>query len=375
MYKVMAKQRHYRGPVYLATGSHHTCVTDGPNGTYCWGDNEHGQIGDGTTVTRDKPTAVVGLNVETIATGAGDKSTCAVTAEGALKCWGANNYGQLGDGSLDDSLEPAQVHGSESGVTAVSVGSGFACAIRHGGVVCWGMILGRQTVVPGEAFSRTPIPVVSLESNVDAISAGALHACAIVSGSAKCWGDNSFGQIGDGTTTSREQPTPVTGLESGVSAISAGGGHTCAIVSSSGTDTRSAPKVMCWGKNTKGQIGDGTTSEHLIPVLVYGLASDVSAIASGSSHTCALMRVNSASSRVACWGSNKMGQIGDGSYLDKYTPTLVEGLHLPYTAISSGAFHMCVASSKGSVACWGNNRSGQLGYGYRDERAFPADVD
>lgn len=140
------------------------------------------------------------------------------------------------------------------------------------------------------------------QSNAMAITTGGRHTCALTtSDGVKCWGDNSSGQLGDGTTTQRLTPVKVSGLTSSISAIAAGAWHTCALTTSGG--------AKCWGGNGEGQVGDGTTTDRSMPVDVSGLTSGVRAIASGLSHTCAV----TASGGVKCWGWNRYSQLGDGT--------------------------------------------------------------
>ena len=135
-----------------------------------------------------------------------------------------------------------------------------------------------------------------------AIAVGDRHTCAVTSvGSVKCWGTNWIGQLGDGTDTPRHTPVEVSGLSSGVIAVVAGATHNCALTSAGG--------VKCWGSNAYGQLGDGTDTPRLTPVEVSGLTSEVTAIAAGDDHTCAL----TSAGRVKCWGRNDYGQLGDGT--------------------------------------------------------------
>ena len=141
----------------------------------------------------------------------------------------------------------------------------------------------------------------SANATANAIATGYAHTCALTSaGAVKCWGRNSSGQLGDGTTTERHAPVAVAGLASGVRAIAAGEAHGCALTS--------AGAVKCWGYNGYGQLGDGTTTDRHAPVAVHGLASGVAAIAAGGyGHTCALTSAGAAK----CWGRNSSGQLGD----------------------------------------------------------------
>ena len=256
--------------------------------------------------------------VQTIASAAiaaGDNHTCALTTTGGVKCWGDNNLGQLGDGTTTKRVTPVDVSGLTSGVSAIATGGSHTCALT-------------------------------------------------TTGSVKCWGRNFYGQLGDGTTTDRFTPVDVSGLTSGVSAIAAGGSHTCALTTTGG--------VKCWGRNSFGQLGDGTApTNSSTPVDASGLTSGVSAIAAGNSHTCALTTTGG----VKCWGNNSSGQLGDGTTTARSTPVDVSGLTSGVSAIAAGGFHTCALTTTGGVKCWGNNFFGQLGNGLGvTERTTPVDV-
>ena len=171
-------------------------------------------------------------------------------------------------------------------------------------------------------------PVATPLQNITAIAAGGSHTCALTAaGGVKCWGDNSNGQLGDGTTDHRLIPVDVVGLGSGVSAIAAGGDYTCAVTGAGG--------VKCWGDNFYGQLGDGTTFDRWTPVDVAGLSSGVSAIAAGGRHSCAL----SGAGQVKCWGNNIVGQLGDGTTTNRSAPADVVGLDSGSNAIAAGGSH------------------------------------
>jgi alpha-tubulin suppressor-like RCC1 family protein len=172
-------------------------------------------------------------------------------------------------------------------------------------------------------------------------------------GQVKCWGANSDGQLGDGTTTSRSTPLPVAGLGT-VRDLGAANGHVCAL----NTDS----EVWCWGDNWGGQLGNGTTTSSSSPVRVSGAPSAVVALALGSGHTCALTEPG----RVWCWGYNGQGQLGIGTQVDSSVPVEVTALPLAVKSIASNArvgWHTCAVKHNSEVACWGSNWSGQIGDG------------
>ncbi|MBI3960814.1 MAG: RCC1 repeat-containing protein, partial [Chloroflexi bacterium] len=213
-----------------------------------------------------------------------------------------------------------------------------------------------------QGLPQTAVPL----SDIVQVAAGGQHTCALTTGGGvKCWGYNSSGQLGDGSTTDRSYPVDVVGLGSGVAAIATGGSHTCALTIGGG--------VKCWGDNYSGQLGDGTSgylTSKSSPVDVVGLSAGVAGIAAGGRGTCALITGGG----VKCWGENGYGQLGDGSTTNRSAPVDVTGLGSGATVVAVGGTHTCAITTTGEVKCWGWNFGGQLGDGSTQDRSSPADV-
>jgi alpha-tubulin suppressor-like RCC1 family protein len=347
----------------VSAGDQHTCALTAAGGVTCWGSNEEGQLGDGTHEGRSTPVDVSGLTSGVRAVSAGDDHTCALTTAGAVKCWGDNRLGQLGDGSFGDRLTPADVSDLASGVQAVSAGGQHTCALTTGGgVKCWGYNGDGQLGDGTTNMRPTPGDVSGLTSGVQSISAKTAHTCAVTTNSGvKCWGHNGSGRLGDGTTTGRPTPVDVSGMPGGVQTISAGYHHTCAVTASG--------EAKCWGENEFGKLGDGTTASRLAPVDVNGLTSGVQSIAAGYDFTCALT-----TGGVKCWGNKYYGQLGDGTNGNYLTPVDAGSLSSTIQAIAVGDMHTCALTTSGGVKCWGYNSQGQLGDGTLYDSMTPVDV-
>ena len=351
----------------VIAGAWHTCALTTMGGVKCWGRNHHGQLGDGSLRSRLLPVDVVGLAAGVTQLSAGGWHTCVVTAQGAVKCWGANDHGQLGDGTMIDRLLPTPVVGLATGVRAISAGGAHTCALLDTGAVrCWGDNTYGQLGDGTTSARLLPSPVVGFEAGVLAISAGGSHTCAVtIIGGVQCWGDNRYGAVGDGTFSERLTPVPVVGLAAGVTAVSAGGAgglHTCAV-----TTTGDA---LCWGWNASGQLGVGNLWTAATPRLVSGLHTGLAAVSTGYRHTCATTTAGAAQ----CWGENVFGQLGDNTRTIRLTPVPVVDLAVGVRGSSAGGYHSCALLGTGAVYCWGDNEYGQLGDGTTTTRLTPVAV-
>jgi alpha-tubulin suppressor-like RCC1 family protein len=349
--------------VSVVTGAVHSCALLADSTVRCWGDNEYGQLGDGTTINRSTPVPVLGLTGVT-ALAAGLYHTCALMVDTTVRCWGFNWLGELGSGTIDDSLVPVQVVGL-SGVVAITARWEHTCALLGDGTArCWGYNqygqLGDGT--DGATGSYRVSPVVVSLTGIKKLVAGGFHTCALRDdGTVWCWGWDIYGELGLGTGVSEAStPQQVPGL-SGVTDIDLGNFHTCALMA----DT----SVRCWGSNPAGQVGDGTQVTRYSPVAVSGL-SGVSALAAAGSSTCARMVDGTAS----CWGWNPFGQMGNGtSGVDAFTPVAVANLNTIATLVG-GANHMCALLADSTLRCWGSNSNGQLGDGTAADRSSAVSV-
>ncbi|MEW6683698.1 MAG: kelch repeat-containing protein [Nitrospirota bacterium] len=331
--------------VQISTGQAHSCALISNGTIKCWGSNSSGQVGGPSLST------VTGITTAT-SVEAGASHTCALLANRTVQCWGSNSSGQLGDGTTGGSTTtPVTVSGISNAV-AISSGGSHTCAVLSTGAVqCWG--LGTSGQLGNNAFnnSATSVTVSGITTAV-AVSAGGAHSCAVLStGAVQCWGSNGSGQLGSPTASSGASPVPLTvsGISTAV-AVSADNAHTCATLSSGA--------VQCWGSNSSGQLGNGTTGgSSTSPVTVSGISTAV-AVSAGNAHTCASL----SSGAVSCWGDNDSGKLGNGdeTLTDRASPVGVSGIFTA-TAVAAGGSHSCAVRSDGRVQCWGSGGFGQLG--------------
>ena len=259
------------GAISISSGYANSCALMSYGGVKCWGDNWTGQLGSGTWDNTSPAVNVKGLTSGVTAITSGIMHSCALLSSGSVKCWGANNYGQLGDGTTSNRNEPAQVSGLTSGVVSISGGYEHTCAVlTNGEAKCWGRN-GYGELGDGTTTHKNVPTSVKVDgqpiSGIASISGGLRHTCAITTGgAAKCWGYNALASLGNGTLTDSLTPVNVVGLDSGVLSIDAGKGFaTCATVTGS--------SVKCWGHSWAGNVGDGFTTDRSSPVNVVGLMS------------------------------------------------------------------------------------------------------
>lgn len=363
----------------ISTGRLYACGIKDDNTAWCWGYNNYGQLGDGSSTNRTSPRAVTGgHNFKYIA--AGEFATCAIKTDDTIMCWGRGTYGNLGNASTSNRNYPVAINTAQT-FSDVVVGEHHACAISATDSTrwCWGYNGNRQLGDGTTTQKTSPIQIGS--ETWSSVSAGYQHSCGITSdGVGMCWGENNNGRIGDSTTTDRSTPTSVSGGHTfGVTTEECSGGvtagcvnipgatsfqmgtyHTCAIDDSG--------VMHCWGRNNRGQLGDGTRTNRNVPTEVDG-GHTWKTVATGYELSCAIKSDNT----LWCFGRNQNGQLGDNSTTNRTSPTQVSGGGI-WTDVEMGYYNACATQASGTKYCWGNNGYGQVGDGTTTQRTVPTQL-
>jgi hypothetical protein len=301
--------------------------------------------GTSTTLTVENAPEITQLSLSNV-------SSCGLTSTGAMKCWGSNNYGQIGTLASNQQKTPIDVPGFTNNISAIAVGDSRMCALTTTGEV--------KCIGNGVADSNNS----GISTGAISISSGYANSCALMStGGVKCWGDNWTGQLGSGTWVNTSPAVDVKGLTSGVTAITSGIQFSCALLSGG--------SVKCWGANNYGQLGDGTTTNRNVPTPVVSLGTTIRSISGGLNHTCAITTGGAAK----CWGYNALGSLGNGTFTDSLIPVNVVGLDSGVLSIeASKSFATCARVTGTSVKCWGHSWAGNVGDGFTTDRSSPVNV-
>jgi alpha-tubulin suppressor-like RCC1 family protein len=295
----------------VRAGLQYTCGLTTDSRIYCWGANNRGQLGNGSSSQSSSvPVPVAGDRRYSLLR-TGQSHACANTKSGVTLCWGANYNGQLGDGTTTDRRSPRRVIGGLAFVR-LSAGGAHTCGVTSSNeAYCWGLNNGGQL---GDATSNerhSPNPVKGGLAFA-LVSAGLGHSCGVTTDhKAYCWGRGATGQLGYGGTDRRGQPIAVAGGLA-FSGVSTGNAHTCGVTT--------AKLAYCWGLNSSGQVGDGTNlNQRLTPVAVAGGLHFDAVLASFNHYTCGI----ATNDRGYCWGENTFGYLGDGTTENRSTPTAI----------------------------------------------------
>ncbi|AUN98452.1 hypothetical protein C0V70_10115 [Bacteriovorax stolpii] len=365
----------YRAPITLTAvskvnaGPGHTCARLNNGDVRCWGRGSNGQLGDGNGA-EVSPSPGSNINLGSSATqvvvsnsGTYVASTCAILSNGSLKCWGANDSGQLGYGDQLQRFTPGGVIDLGGSVSQVSLGASHACALLvSGSVRCWGNNFYGQLGYGDTSTIFSPGGILNFGESVTQISAGGYHTCALLaSGSVRCWGYNNVGQLGYGDTDNRSLPGGNVALGGVATQIVTSNSHTCALLNTGA--------VRCWGDNGSGELGYGDNVIRLSPGGNINLGGVATQISIAYSSSCALLNTGS----MRCWGNNNWGQLGYGDATSRPSPGGDVPLGVSATQISVGAGYACAVTNTGTIRCWGNNYHGQLGNGTRQDQYFPWD--
>lgn len=353
----------------VAAGLIHSCGIVEGGALYCWGNNQWGQLGDGSLSSREAPVPVLGsLLLAAVSPGGGH--TCGLTPQGKVYCWGFNLNGQLGDGTTANKTTPISIDAART-YFKLGAGASYTCGIAaDSAAYCWGWNQFSQ-LGDGTASDRYRPTAVAGGHKFASISASSFHTCAVTSaGKAYCWGSNSFGQLGTGDTTASATPVEVqTGIV--FAEVDVGFHHTCS--------RAVGGAEYCWGRNQWGQLGATDSllgNSQFLPTPVDGGMAWTS-LAAGANFSCGIEAQTEAG---YCWGYNGWGQLGaevPGQCLDQNgrvtecsaTPYPVSG-NVQFATISAATHHACGLSTQGVAYCWGLNEDGQLGNGQAGDNAF-----
>jgi alpha-tubulin suppressor-like RCC1 family protein len=336
-------------PVSIGTGLWHTCVLYSDQTVRCAGLNNQGELGNGNTTRQFEPALANTTNAVAIRNG--NEHTCSLVGDGRMQCFGTNFTGQIGTGVMGNFYSTPQF--VQNITTAVkSIAGGYhTCAILPDSTVqCWGRNQDGQ-LGNGDATTDTSLPgaVQNLGAVADLVT-GSYHNCALMPDhTAMCWGRNGRGQVGDGTYNSPiTLPHQVVGLSNAVM-LNLGGFHSCALMQDA--------TVKCWGQGDQMQLGVPGLAASNTPVTVTGL-SNVTGLYQGFLHTCAQV----SGGTVWCWGQNDFGQLGNGATGNTATPVQMQGILNPIYVVG-GIGHTCALTQDRFVKCVGENDFGELGDG------------
>lgn len=342
----------------VSAGAYHTIAIKTDGTLWGWGQNDYGQVGDGTLINRNNPIQIGTAN-DWVAVSAGNFHNLALKSNGTLWAWGINTGGQIGDGTVINKSTPVQV-GVATDWTGISAGGGHSLARKSTGTLwAWGLNVYGQIGDGTNTQRNSPVQVGVLTTWAD-FSAGSDHSIATRNdGTLWGWGRNTFGQVGDGTTTARNAPVQI-GIETNWAKVSASYYHNLAI--------KTTGSLWGWGNNQYGQVGDGTQIQRNAPVQA-GVATDWLEIEGGLYHSLG----RKSTGTLWAWGINNYGQLGDGTTTTRVNP-VQSGTATDWALISGGIYHTEAIRSAGTLWAMGYNQSGQLGDGTNTNKLLAVQI-
>ena len=336
---------------YVTHGHSHICGIKTDDTLWCWGANEYGQLGNNTTSPSYVPVQVTGGGSWRSVSATGQYFTCGVKTDNTGWCWGRSGNGYLGNGTGVDSPVPYEID-SAMAWKIIETGNVHACGIQtNDRLYCWGSRSNGRIGNGGLTTGGTLVPIVIGTDTWQSISAGGSHTCGIkMDGTAWCWGAQQYGRLGNGSTSAGDQTTPL--------AISGGGtwktlqvalgGHSCAI--------KSDDTLWCWGYNVEGQVGNGSVSATGVATPVQIGTDSWKSTALGNAHSCGIKTNDT----LWCWGANGLGRLGNGTTAQQTSPIAVSGGG-HWSRVAIGYEGSCAVTLSGNeIYCWGSNDSGEL---------------
>ena len=348
----------------IVAGESHACLRDKKSRVFCWGVNDDGQLGNGTTTLSFTAVRVQGLP-EIVRLAAGQRHTCALGADQSVWCWGSDGDGELGNGIRRPSFPtPQKVDGILTKSVAITAGGWHTCVLDEAGqMTCWGRNTSGECGIDGADRFTTPAVVKAMPRGVLAMTSGTWHTCGILANRAvKCFGRNADGQLGIGAEGQFESTPQDVRILTDAAFLMAGDDHTCAV--------QTTGAMMCWGDGFLGELGNGIGQGNPAPTPVPDAFGAIHA-AGGLEHTCAVMSDHS----TLCWGKGLQGQLGnlDTPLLSK-VPVAVVGIH-DAVQVAAGSEFSCIAHAVRGAACWGASGNGELGHGEHDDELQTSPVE
>jgi alpha-tubulin suppressor-like RCC1 family protein len=348
----------------ISAGYYHSIGIDDNGKVWGWGYNINGQLGNNSTTNRATPVSILGINKTFCSISTGYRHTIGLDKNGKVWGWGYNVYGQLGDNSITSRLTPVSILGVNKTFCSISAGYQHSIGIDDNGKVWgWGYNLQGQLGNNGTPNRCTPVSILGVNKTFCKIASGNGHTIGIDdNGRVWCWGNNSNGQLGDNTITLKRTPVSILGVNKTFCSISGGLKHTI------GLDKNG--RIWGWGYNSFGQLGDNTVISKRTPVSILGVNKTFCSISAGTYHTIGLDK----NGRVWGWGYNSNGQLGDNSITSRRTPVSILGINKTFCSISAGYYYFMGIDDNGKVWCWGSNAYGQLGDNSTTQRNTPVSI-